>query len=263
MTELKICKQREVTVYNDGLAETRQVPVVEEKPLTIFLNQSELATIVCSPHGLRELGVGFLVTEGFIQKPSDILRISLREEQGLLWIETSNPVPQTRSFLRRHIASCCGKSRAGLYFINDARQLKPIEADLQVDAQYLLNTINALEERSVTFRLTGGVHNAALADGDEILCMFEDIGRHNAVDKVIGYAFGHEIDPHDKCLILSGRVASEIVIKTVRAGFPLILSRSAPTELAVELAEDFNITVVGFARGQRFTVYSHVERVKF
>jgi FdhD protein len=181
----------------------------------------------------------------------------------MLWIGTSNPIPQTGTFLRRHIASCCGKSRAGLYFINDARQLKPIEAEVQFTAQHLLNLINTLEERSATFRLTGGVHSAAMADQDEILCMFEDIGRHNAVDKVIGYAFLNEINPGDKCLLLSGRVASEILIKAARAGFPLILSRSAPTELTIEIAEDLNLTVVGFARGKKFTIYSHPERVNF
>jgi len=263
MTQPAIYKEMAVTVYNDSLVEAKEVPVVKEKPLTLFVNQTELATMVCSPAALTELGIGFLITEGLINRSSDVLNISLREEEGLLWIETSNPMPQTGTFLRRHIASCCGKSRAGLYFINDARQLKPIETDVQVEPQHLLNIITDLEERSATFHLTGGVHSAALADKGNILCMFEDIGRHNAVDKVIGYVFWNEIKPEDKCLLLSGRVASEILIKAARAGFPLILSRSAPTELTVELAEDLNITVVGFARGKKFTVYSHPERVKF
>lgn len=262
MTQAAIYEKIAVTVYNDSLIEPKEVQVVREKPLTLFVNQTELVTMVCSPRALTELGIGFLVTEGLINKPADILSISLREEEGLLWIETSNPLSPTGAFLRRHIASCCGKSRAGLYFINDARQLRPIEADLKVEAQHLLNLINNLEERSATFHLTGGVHSAALADQGEILCTFEDIGRHNAVDKVIGYAFWNEIKPDDKCLLLSGRVASEILIKAVRAGFPLILSRSAPTKLTVELADEFNITVVGFARGHKFTIYSHPERVK-
>lgn len=262
MNETRIYKDMAVTLYNDSLVETKEVPVVQEKPLTLFVNKTELATMVCSPAALTDLGIGFLVTEGLINRPADILNISLREEEGLLWIETSSPIPQTGTFLRRHIASCCGKSRAGLYFINDARQLKPVEADLKVDARHLLKIINNLEECSATFHLTGGVHSAALADQGEILCMFEDIGRHNAVDKVIGYAFLNEIITNDKCLLLSGRVASEILIKAARAGFPLILSRSAPTELTVELAEDLNITVVGFARGNKFTIYSHPERVE-
>ena len=125
----------------------------------------------------------------------------------------------------------------------------------------MLQIINLLEERSSTFRLTGGVHSAALADQNGIICMYEDIGRHNAVDKVLGYAFLNEINTEDKCLLLSGRVASEILIKAARAHIPVVLSRTAPTGLTIDLAEELNITVVGFARGDRFSVYSHPERV--
>ncbi|MGE5397716.1 MAG: formate dehydrogenase accessory sulfurtransferase FdhD [Chitinophagales bacterium] len=257
---LPIYKNLARAVYHHGVIEYTEAAVVQERPLTLFLNHVELATMVCSPGGYEELGVGFLLSEGLVQKPSDILDISCREEEGLLWIETGCPVPQTNNFLRRHIASCCGKSRAGLYFINDARQLNPVESDMRFKAEYLLEIINALEEKSTSFRLTGGVHSAALADSTGLLCMYEDIGRHNAVDKVLGYAFLNNIPTDDKCLLLSGRVASEILIKAARAGIPLILSRSAPTCLTVELAEEMNITVVGFARGDQFSIYSHPER---
>ena len=91
--------------------------------------------------------------------------------------------------------------------------------------------------------------------------MYEDIGRHNAVDKVLGYAFLNNISTSDKCLLISGRVASEILIKAARANIPLLLSRSAPTGLTIELAEEMNIAMVGFARGQRFSIYSHPEKV--
>ncbi len=261
MSQPSIYKNHSIINYNNGVVEQKEDAVVQEIPLTLFLNQVELSTMVCSPGGYKELGVGFLLTEGLIQEPADILEISLREEEGLLWIETSHEMPPTTNFSQRHIASYCGKSRAALYFINDARQLKPIESEILFSGQHLLKVINSLEERSTTFQLTGGVHSAALADSANILIMYEDIGRHNAVDKVLGSAFLHEIPFRDKCLLLSGRVASEILIKAARADIPLVLSRSAPTSLAIDLAEDLNITVVGFARGQRFSIYSHPERV--
>lgn len=263
MSDTLLFKPREIIAYYRGQGETREDPVVQEIPLTLFLNGTELATMVCSPGGYKELGVGFLLTEGLISQPADIIEMNLREEEGLLWITTSNPIPQTGTFLRRHIASCCGKSRAGLYFINDARQLKPIESDVKYNAEHLLQIINGLEDRSATFRKTGGVHSSALADQSGILCMYEDIGRHNAVDKVLGYAFLHEINTADKCLLLSGRVASEILIKAARAKIPVVLSRSAPTGLTVDLAEELNITVVGFARGERLNIYSHPERIVY
>jgi len=261
MPEPAISKNREITVYNHGNIEYIEDAVVQETPLTLFLNHVELATMICSPGGYKELGVGFLLTEGLVQNSSDILEISCREEDGLLWIETSSPVPQTSNFLRRHIASCCGKSRAGLYFINDARQLKPIQSNASFTAAHLLKMINQLEDKSLTFQRTGGVHSAALADSTGMLCMYEDIGRHNAVDKVLGHALLNGISTDDKCLLLSGRIASEILIKAARANIPLVLSRSAPTGLTIELADEMNITVVGFARGQRFSIYSHQEKV--
>ncbi len=261
MSQPSMYRNHAIISYNNGVVEYKEDAVVQEKPLTLFLNQVELATMVCSPGGYKELGAGFLLTEGLVQQPSDILEMSVREEEGLLWVETSHEISPTNTFLRRHIASCCGKSRAGLYFINDARQLKPIESDTQFNGEHLLKIINSLEEKAETFRRTGGVHSAALADSTGLLTMYEDIGRHNAVDKVLGYAFIHEISTRDKCLLLSGRVASEILIKAARAEIPLVLSRSAPTSLTVDLADDLNITVVGFARGKRFSIYSHPERV--
>lgn len=261
MMASEICSKREVTVYQGGNHAISEVAVVQEKPLTLFLNHIELATMICSPGGYEELGVGFLISEGMIEKRSDITSISCREEEGLLWIETSTPNTQVNGFLRRHMASCCGRGRAGLYFINDFRQLQTLESDSIFSAQQLLDFMSQLEDRSKNFRLTGGVHGAALASHSGLMYMFEDIGRHNAVDKVFGKAFLEEINTHDKCLVLSGRIASEILIKAARNKVAFVLSRSAPTELTIELAEDLNITVVGFARGDRLSIYSHPEKV--
>lgn len=104
------------------------------------------------------------------------------------------------------------------------------------------------------------MHSAALADEKGLLVMYGDIGRHYALDKVMGYAFLNRITTNDKCLLLSGRISSEILIKAARTGLPLVVSRSAPTFLAVELADQYNVTLVGFARGERLSVYSHEER---
>jgi FdhD protein len=261
MTNSTIASERGIIAYNNGKIECTQDIVVQEKPLTLFLNHVELATIICSPNGYKELGVGFLLSEGLIKKAEDILAISVDEKSGLLSIESAAQLPKTNAFLRRHIASCCGKSRPGLYFINDARTLAPLESEVRFTARQLLDLIARLEDKSLTFRQTGGVHSAALADNKDLLCMYEDIGRHNAVDKVVGSAFLNRIPTHDKCLLLSGRVASEILIKAAHAQIPLVLSRSAPTGLTIDLAEDLNLTVIGFARGQRFSVYAHPERV--
>ncbi|MEN6391894.1 MAG: formate dehydrogenase accessory sulfurtransferase FdhD [Syntrophomonas sp.] len=255
--------KREIVAYDHGSQGNREVEVVMEKPLTVFLNHNELATMICSPSGPKELTAGFLLSEGIIKHRSDIEDIRLREEDGFLWIETREPVVKTDNFLRRHIASCCGKGRAGLYFINDARDLQPVASDWKIGVGKLLEFMGLLDERSDTFRLTGGVHSAALADETGLLVHYEDIGRHNAVDKVLGWALLNEISTSDKCLLLSGRIASKILIKAARSNVPLLLSRSAPTELTLELAEELEICVVGFARGDKLNVYTHPEKLVF
>jgi FdhD protein len=261
MPELPKYRDHEVIEYRHGIANQKTGPVVCEKPLTLFLNNVEFATMICSPGGYKELCIGFLISEGLIKNRSDITNISCREEDGLLWMETSNPLPQTNNFLRRHIASCCGKGRAGIYFINDARELAEVQSETKYSAIRLLDIMAELEERSQTYQHTRGVHSAVLADQSGVLFMYEDIGRHNAIDKVLGRAFLDGVSTDDKCLALSGRIASEILIKAARSRIPILLSCSAPTELTLDLAEELNITIVGFAREDSLNIYTHPERV--
>lgn len=234
--------------------------IAREFPLTIFINDREIVTLVCSPEHLRELAVGFLVSEGLIKKYVDITSMEIQEKEGFVNIKLASSPFTLDSFLRRNIASCCGKGRAGLYFINDARQVKEVVSTQHYEGNTLNILIKEMETRSEGFQLTGGIHSSAIA-GEQIIYMSEDIGRHNAVDKVIGAAVTSELSLKDKVLLLSGRVASEIVIKAARAEIPLILSRAAPTDLAIELAEELNITTIGFARDHRFNIYTHPERI--
>lgn len=261
MTLPPIYQKQDIVLYKQGVIQPECAMVVNEIPLTVFLNDTELATLICSPGAYKELAVGFLLSEGLLQDLSDIKEITYNEKDGLLWVETTLPVSQTENFLRRQIASCCGKGRAALYFKNDASQLQPVQSECLFSASLIPKLINLLEEKSATFHLTGGVHGAALANSENMFVMYEDIGRHNAVDRVLGHAFLNRIDTADKILLLSGRISSEILIKAARRGVPLVVSRSAPTKLALELADQFGVTVVGFARGERFSIYSHKERI--
>ncbi|NLI91431.1 MAG: formate dehydrogenase accessory sulfurtransferase FdhD [Peptococcaceae bacterium] len=234
--------------------------VVTEFPLTLFVNGKEVVTLVCTPNDLKELGIGFLISEGFIADFSEVVSLDLQEE-GFLNIRLNKEIKNTGTFLRRNIASCCGKGRAGLYFINDARQVKSIDSAKKVNLSDCLTNMKILEERSELFHLTGGVHSAGLIDGKSILFYYEDIGRHNTIDKVIGSAVINQITTFDKSLILSGRISSEIVIKAARASIPVIISKAAPTDLAVDLGEELNISIIGFTRGQKLNIYSCKERI--
>ncbi|MHB8156541.1 MAG: formate dehydrogenase accessory sulfurtransferase FdhD [Desulfocucumaceae bacterium] len=236
--------------------------VVREAPFTLFLNDEELVTLVCTPDGLKELATGFLCSEGFLHKIEDLKNIKINSDDGFIWAETASPVPLRENFLKRYITTCCGKGRASFYFINDAKDLKPIEpSNFRIAVETVTNLSSKLEERAGLFRSTGGAHGAALCSPEEILAHYEDIGRHNAVDKILGHCFLGEIPLSDKVMVISGRVSSEILIKVARMGVPFLISRSAPTDLALEMADYLGITVAGFARGDRVNIYTHPERI--
>lgn len=239
---------------------TQRDVVVRETAVTLYLNDTELVTLVCSPTNLRELCYGFLFAEGIITEPGDVAGFSISASDGLVWVETREPAPAGVNFLRRHVASCCGRSRASFYFINDA-DIEPVASNLRISPAAITALRGETERRAVLFAATGGAHGAALSDGNDILAFFEDVGRHNTVDKLAGWCLLQGIPARDKILFFSGRVSSEIVIKTARMGVPVIVSRSAPTDLALELAEQLGITVVGFARENRMNVYTRCERI--
>ncbi|MCL6449306.1 MAG: formate dehydrogenase accessory sulfurtransferase FdhD [Armatimonadetes bacterium] len=245
----------------DYLVEQAEDEVVREVPITIFLNDQEFITVVCSPFSIEALVAGFLFVEGIIADRKELLNIKVLPDEGLVWVETARSTAAESLFLKRCLASCCGRGRSTFYFMNDAG-LAPVRAEFTVTVDQIRALNEEREKRSVTFRTTGGTHNAALCTPREIIYFDEDIGRHNAVDKVLGRAFLDEVPFQDKLIFLSGRISSEIVIKAARAGVPLIVSRAAPTDLALAMAEKLNIGVVGFVRGNRLNIYTRPERVK-
>ena len=130
-----------------------------------------------------------------------------------------------------------------------------------ITPEEIVNMMNSLQAESTDFKQTGGVHNAAISDGKGFYIHRSDIGRHNALDKLFGHCIEHSIPIRDKVLIFSGRISSEILIKAAKIGVGIILSKSAPTDLAIQLANDLNITAIGFIRDESFNIYSHEKRV--
>jgi FdhD protein len=259
--ELTVVKA--VIKYKDGIRNELNNSVVNEIPLTVMLNGEEFATLVCSPVDEKELVIGFLAGEGIISSPADIKDYFYRDTQGVVFVETVNPTPQLDTFLCRNFASCCGKGRPLLYFVNDQNLVNRVESDVSISAESILKLMRDFEESSGTFKMTGGVHSAALAENEKIIVKYEDIGRHNALDRVMGYTFLNGIQTGNMAVLLSGRIASEMLIKAARIGTPVVISRSAPTGLAIDYALEYGITVVGFARGGSFNVYCNENRIKY
>ena len=239
-----------VIMYNGGKTQHVSNPVTSDILLTIFYNKVKLVTLNCSPCDLQKLSAGYLYHRGIIKTPGDISDIDCREVPG----ETEKTYRYYIYF--RGKAAAVSKPPEELL-----HELQSVDSATKYSAQYLLQLINELDNHSAAFRITGGVHSTALAANSDLLAIFEDIGRHNAVDKVLGHLFLANIPPKDKCLLLTGRIAPEIVSKAAFAGIPLVVSRAAPTRLAIEQGEQLGITLVGFARGQKMYIFTNAERV--
>ena len=235
-------------------------PVASEFMLTIFLNDKELVTIMCSPENMRELAVGFLFSEGLIRAKDDVKKIDIDEWMGTVRIETAHDsAAESRFFSKRLLTSGCGGS-ATFYDVSDAAALR-IVSGLKVPAGEVMSLANVFQHGSKLYRATHGVHSAALCEGSKIIVFYEDIGRHNAVDKIFGRCLLDNITTKDRIIVTSGRVSSEILQKIVKRGIPIVVSISAPTDLGVKIADKMGVTLIGLVRGKKMNVYTHEERV--
>lgn len=251
-----------VAVYDrDGKRIEQPRLIIRERPVTLYLNGREIVTLLCAGHHLDELAVGFLYAEGFLRSPQDILGMDMDDEAGTVNLSvTENDTIAERLFQKRTISSGCAKGSL-FYFSLDALLSKRVESDIRITPSAVLDRMEDLHRLSESYRQTHGVHNAALADSDRIILFRDDIGRHNAVDMIVGHVFLHGITLQDKMLITTGRLTSELLIKAAKVNMPVLVSRNAATSLAVELAVSLGITLIGFARAGKFTVYSGQDRI--
>ena len=246
----------------DGRAFSKaDVDIIQEMPLQIFLNGRHLATIACTGLHVDELALGYLKSEGLIREFSDIRDIRMDEPAGIIRILTAAAIATapTDDPCRGYIASsgARGTLREGHPSLS-----QPIPPDaMQMSSERVLRLMDRFIDLCVLHRITRGTHGAALTDGKEILVVREDIGRHNALDMLAGYALSNHWDCSDKAVLRTGRVSTEIVYKVWNLGIPVVVSLAAPTARAIELAGDAGITLIGAVRGRSMQVYTHERRV--
>ncbi len=228
-------------------------PVVDEVPVSVIVNGRTAATMMTSPIMLQELAVGFLLTEGLIKNTAEIEALAVRETS----VEVITTNPQKLLFSKKSVLSGCGGTTSFL----DTRRLPKVRSDLVVAPETIIASVKDLLS-SPLHRLTGGIHGVGLVKADGgVVSFVEDIGRHNALDRVIGHAALNGVETAGCFAVSTGRISSEMARKCLRAGIPLIVSRGATTSLAVELAEKGGVAIVGFVRAGRMNIYTHPERV--
>jgi len=235
--------------------------LVRESSITIFYNRKRIATLVCTPIEIMELAVGFLFSEGILSHFEEIKWISEDPRRRIVMVEgcVEN---KTQDPLERVIVSGCGKASFLFPFEDQWEDEISIE-ELSLPSHWISQLIREFCKRSKLYFATGGVHSCALANEEGIIIFSEDIGRHNALDKVAGKCIMEGIETKDSIILTTGRVSAEMVLKARRMNPTFLISRGAPTDLAVALSKKAGITLIGFCRGERMNIYSRPERVIF
>ncbi|RCW48688.1 MULTISPECIES: formate dehydrogenase accessory sulfurtransferase FdhD [unclassified Halanaerobium] len=254
-----LMKKKKILKYKSEKFEKIEDDIIMERPLTIFVNNYELLTLMCLPENLEELIIGFLISESLINNADEIEDISFKMNRTAAQVRLKKEV-NFNLFKKRTLTSGCGGG-ATFSSLKDCAEAEKINNDFRVKAEKIAALMADMHKKADYFSKTGGTHISALADHGKIVFTAEDIGRHNTLDKIIGRAFKNKIDLSNKLVFTSGRISSEMVLKILRSRISFLISRSAPTLSAVEMAEDRNLTLVGFCRGQRMNIYSGEERI--
>ena len=249
-----------ITRYRDNKLFAEDTRVAVEVPLTFEVNGREIATLLCTPSHLEAFAHGFLFTSGFIASSDDILSVSLDEKRWRADIQVKNLVdPDLLG--QRVYTSGCGK---GVMYtsIMELSSRHPIQSDVRIHGKDIIEVIRWLQHCSDLHSITGGVHSASASIKGQIPDFFiDDIGRHNAVDKVLGTLLLEKTDCSRVMLACTGRISSEIVHKARRLEIPVLASRGAPTHQSILLAQEMGITLVGFVRPTNFAVFTHSRRI--
>jgi FdhD protein len=261
-----------ITRYEDGTAESREDWVTVEEPLEIRIGAETLAVTMRTPGHDHDLAAGWLVTEGIVSRPEELVRIehcretrSPEEEGNVVIARTTAPAAASLDRARRLLLTSSSCGLCGKGSIESIRGRFPaVSGSAATTPEVLLGLPDALRRSQTTFGRTGGLHAAGVFSlSGELLAAREDVGRHNAVDKVVGSLFrAGRLPLSQSILCVSGRTSFEIVQKALAAGIPIVAAVSAPSSLAIELARESNMALAGFLRGGGFNLYAGEDRVR-
>jgi FdhD protein len=245
--------KRKIIKFQGTSSEEVEDRLAVEKKLVISAQGKEILSLYCTPMMVNELVAGLLMTEGVVSSKLSPEKMTIVDGDD---ITVDLSVVGDISPERLTTARCLGG-----FTVQKKRSFEKIHDDFSLTVEALKNLFDDFQQRSELFKMTGCFHSAAISDGKAILSFAEDIGRHNAVDKVIGDVLLKDIPLTGKALLVSCRISSEIISKCSRWGLPILASRSAPTDLAIEIAEMSGMTLVGFVRGDRLNIYSNPQRI--
>jgi FdhD protein len=257
---MKTTKKLQAIKWKEKKYEVIDTAVPRETAVTLYLNDEELATLLATPQKLKELAVGFLYSEGILKKFSDLKQVLVDEKKGIVWVETARKTYLGKLLHKRFLTSGCGKGTSFLN-ISDIKGIKKLDSKMKFSSEKIAMLMKNMLEQAELYKEAGGIHSSALSDGKSVISISEDIGRHNTLDKILGECFLNKIKTEDKIILTTGRISSEMLLKAVKARIPILISRTAPTNLAVEAAKKLGVTLVGYARANSMRVYTNEWRI--
>lgn len=236
--------------------------VVTERPLTIFLNRQEIVTAMTIGDHPDWLAVGYLLNQGMLNKDDAITGIDHDDDLGVVVVRTERQTNFEEKLKKRIQTSGCAQ---GTMFgdLMETFEQAELSRTAIIKTSWLYSLMKTINTAPSLYLKAGAIHGCVLAQADRVLVYLEDVGRHNAADKIAGWMFLHRTEPADKIFYTTGRLTSEMVIKCVQMGIPILASRSGFTASGVELAQRANLTLIGRARGRRFIALSGQERIVF
>jgi FdhD protein len=240
----------------DGQWQQVEAEVIEEGFITIYVNGRELAVLMCTPRDPEQLALGFLANEGFIDHREQVEVLHICEYGDCVDVWLSHSV---ENWPRRSIITTgCG---GGVTFTEVAAQYSPVKSQTAISIHKLGQLMNQLQDRDSLYARARGVHTSALSDGEGLILVAEDVGRHNTLDRLRGESLLRGLDTRGMILLATGRISSEMIHKALKMDCPIVASRTSPTSMSVNLARAWNITLCGYVRRKRANVYAHPERL--
>jgi FdhD protein len=245
-----------VEKYSNRGKDTIDDGVITEQSVSLTVNGKLWLSFMCTPIDLEELAAGFLFNENIISHREEILDIYVCEHKDNVDIWLNKHVEEPRNW--RRTSGCTGGFTSAVL-----EEVQPIGSNqLVLSPGKILELVKHLFESQEVYRQTGGVHSSGLADSEKVLFQLEDVGRHNTLDKIAGKILLEKMDVFPRVIISTGRISSEMLQKAARLQTEVVISRTSPTSMSIDLANRLGITIIGYARGHRFSVYSHPERVR-
>lgn len=232
-------------------------PVIAEVALTVLVDGRELVTLMCTPWKLNCLILGFMYLEGLIESADDVAAMRICVADRVAEVTLVRPIEMPK---RRVLTSGCTGGTSFRDYLEEVHRQR-IASDRQVSADQLYGLMRALHQHEGLYHASRGVHTAALSDGDSLLVVAEDVGRHNCLDKIKGECLLREQPTADHLLLSSGRISSEMLLKAAAMRVPIVVSRTSPTAMSLLLAEHLNVMVVGYVRPDSMNVYTHPWRL--